>query len=267
MNLKKMFGVVAMGASLLLSACEEKAELIQPEPETGDVSFTVNGVSFTMKKVEGGHFRMGSDGYLFDVVEDEMPTHNVSLSTFHIGETEVTQALWTAVMGDNPSAQSVSDGSSYPVENVSWNDCQLFIERLNQLTGRIFGLPTEAQWEFAARGGMKDSGNKYSGSGNIQTVGWFADNAPAPRQVKQKEPNELGLYDMTGNVGEWCRDWYGLYSNTFQENPLGHHSGTRRVVRGGNWTAPDDRCRNTSRDAQSPEYHSSAIGLRLVLRY
>jgi formylglycine-generating enzyme required for sulfatase activity len=266
MKIKRSVGVFAIIAVFLASvSCTEKQELTATEAPNDNV-FNVNGVKFEMIKVEGGIFRMGNDGYLFEVVEDEMPSHNVSLSTFYIGETEVTQELWEAVMGYNPSAQSFEDRSQYPVDNVSWDDCQTFIATLNSITGRVFGLPTEAQWEYAARGGVNKNDYTYSGSNNVQKVCWFSENTPMSRQIKTKEPNTLGIYDMSGNVAEWCSDWYGLYSSTFQENPLGHHSGTKRVVRGGSWNSSETGCRNTARSSETPDFKSSAIGFRLVLK-
>ena len=140
---------------------------------------------------------------------DESPVHSVTLSSYYMGETEVTQALWKAVMGNNPSRFK---GDNLPVENVSWNDCQEFIRKLKQKTGKNFRLPTEAEWEYAARGGKKSNGYKYSGSNNIGSVAWYDDNSSNQiHAVKGKRLNELGLYDMSGNVWEWCSDWYGQY--------------------------------------------------------
>ncbi|MBR4803215.1 MAG: formylglycine-generating enzyme family protein [Bacteroidales bacterium] len=267
MKKRTLLGIVAVIITCLIFVSCEKNELVVPEEPTEDLFFNVNGVSFRMVKVEGGQFRMGNEGFLFNVVEDEIPTHNVSLSSFYIGETEVTQELWEALMEDNPSIQSAEDRMRCPVENVSWNDCQIFIERLNEYTGRVFALPTEAQWEFAARGGINNSEYEFSGSNDIEKVGWYENNSPAPRPVKGKEANALKLYDMCGNVAEWCNDWYGIYSSSFQENPLGHHSGTKRVVRGGSWNSPEQDCRNTARDAHAQYYSCSYIGFRLVIKY
>ena len=252
-------------ASVLYMACTEKQELIVPDENVPTLAFKVNGVSFTMVKVEGGMFRMGSDGYLFDFVENEMPSHDVTLSTYYIGKTEVTQALWSAVMDDNPSVFAGDGTRNLPVENVSWDDCQTFIENLNSLTGRVFSLPTEAQWEYAAIGGVKNEGSLYSGGDNLQNYGWYADNTTSPCQATTKAKNELGIYDMSGNVAEWCSDWYGLYEGTSQENPTGQETGTERVVRGGAWNSDQKDCRNTARTAYPPEHKSSSIGLRLVL--
>ena len=226
-------------------------------------NFTVNGVSFTMVAVEGGTFRMGSnDGY-----SDEKPVHSVTLSDYYIGETEVTQALWQAVMGSNPSNFK---GSNNPVERVSYDDCKDFINKLNTLlagqlpAGRKFRLPTEAEWEFAARGGNKSKGYKYSGSNSIDAVAWYRDNSnKQTHPVKQKQPNELGLYDMTGNVLEWCNDWYGKYSSRSQTNPQGPSSGSYRVLRGGSWLNGAKYCRVADR-INYPDDRRSLYGLRLA---
>ena len=231
---------------------------------SGRETITVNGVSFDMIKVEGGTFTMGATseqgGAAFD---DEKPAHQVTLSDYYIGETEVTQALWQAVMGNNPSSFK---GNSYPVESVSWNECQEFIRKLNSLTGRTFRLPTEAEWEFAARGGNESKGYKYSGSNNIDAVAWYDYNSDSKTHaVKTKSPNELGIYDMTGNVWEWCQDWYGSYSSNAQTNPTGPSTGSDRVLRGYSWDSYASSCRVSNRSYRSPSYRFRHIGLRLVL--
>lgn len=188
-----------------------------------------------MVYVSGGKFTMGATrDQLRNYVhckKDEKPTHRVTLSSYYIGKYEVTQAEWKAVMGCNPSKFK---GDNLPVEQVSWNDCQTFIRRLNSLTGKNFRLLTEAEWEFAARGGNNSRDYKYSGSNNIDSVAWYGHNSGGmTHPVGQKSPNELGLYDMTGNVSEWCQDWYGSYSSSSQTNPIGPFSGSTRVLRGG----------------------------------
>ena len=227
-------------------------------------TITVNGVSFDMIMVEGGTFTMGATSEQgSDTGSDEKPVHQVTLSDFYIGETEVTQALWKAVMGTNPS---YFKGDSNPVYDVSWNDCQEFIRKLNSLTGRTFRLPTEAEWEYAARGGNQSKGYKYSGSNTHSSVAWHTDNSGSQTHaVKTKSPNELGLYDMSGNVWEWCSDWYGSYSSSSQTNPTGPASGSYRVVRGGSCYFYARFCRVSIRNYNSPDNRYSNYGLRLVL--
>ena len=231
---------------------------------TGTQTITVNGVSFTMIAVQGGTFTMGATAEQgSDAYSDEKPTHKVTLSDYMIGETEVTQELWKAVMGTNPS---YFKGTNLPVEYVSWEDCQNFIAELNAMTGKQFRLPTEAEWEFAARGGNKSNGFKYSGSGSIDKVAWYDGNSSnKTHPVKQKQANELGLYDMSGNVWEWCQDWYGSYSSSAQTNPTGPSSGSNRVFRGGSWNCYATCCRVSFRYSIAPTYTSYSLGLRLAL--
>ena len=227
-------------------------------------TITVKGVSFEMVYVEGGTFDMGATSEQgSDAWDNEYPVHSVTLSDYYIGKCEVTQDLWEAVMGSNPS---YFKGAQNPVERVSWYDCQNFIKKLNSLTGRTFRLPTEAEWEYAARGGKKSSHYKYSGSDNIDDVAWYDDNSDdKTRPVGTKSPNELGIYDMSGNVYEWCSDWYGSYSAGAQTNPQGPSSGSCRVLRGGPWDGYAGICRVLSRYADFPSYSYSSRGLRLVL--
>ena len=217
-----------------------------------------------MVKVEGSTFTMGATPEQGnDAYEYERPAHQVTLSDYYIGRYEVTQKEWQAVMGDNPSKFY---GDNLPVDYVSWNDCQDFINKLNQLTGLKFRLPTEAEWEFAARGGKQSKGYKYSGSDNAKNIAWYEKNSGSkPHQVGTKEPNELGIYDMSGNVGEWCGDWYGRYSSSAQTNPTGPSSGSLRVRRGGSWGYHAGRCRVSRRDNYSPSYRSDRYGFRVVL--
>ena len=236
-------------------------------------TFTVNGVSFNMIAVKGGTFTMGATSEQGDdAYSDEKPTHQVTLSDYCIGETEVTQELWQAVMGSNPSC--FSDNLQRPVETVTWNDCQEFIKKLNQLTGKTFRLPTEAEWEYAARGGSQSQGYKYAGSNTIGDVAWYYDNSYnkgfshpdyGTHPVGQKHPNELGLYDMSGNVWEWCQDWYDSYSSTSQTNPTGPSSGSVRVYRGGSWSLNAWSCRVSYRYYFTPTIRLSSLGLRLAL--
>ena len=241
-----------------------KGENICFKVEAGNQRFTVNGVSFEMVPVEGGTFTMGGTAEQgSDADEDEKPTHQVTLSSYMIGKTEVTQELWQAVMGNNPS---YFKGSNLPVEQVSWEDCQAFITKLNALTGKNFRLPTEAEWEYAARGGNKSRGFKYSGSNTLSNVAWYGDNsADKTHPVATKAPNELGIYDMSGNVWEWCSDWYGSYSSSSQYNPTGPNSGSRRVYRGGSWYYYARSCRVSFRNSDNPTYRYDILGLRLAL--
>jgi len=232
-----------------------------------DEVITVRGVSFKMVGVHGGTFMMGSNDS--DADDNEKPVHQVTLSTFSIGETEVTQELWQAVMGDNPSWFK---GPKRPVEEVSWDDCQTFIDSLNSLTGRNFRLPTEAEWEYAARGGKRSNGYKYAGSNNIEEVAWYQENCyekgrSSPdygtHNVATKRANELGLYDMSGNVFERCQDWYDDYSSSAQTNPKGPSSGFIRVYHGGSWGDYAGSCRVSYRRAFSPS-RFGCLGLRLA---
>lgn len=245
---------------------EEKVPVAAPaarsadsQSETKNRVFTVNGVSFKMIFVEGGTFSMGSSSG----DSDEQPVHSVTLSGYYIGETEVTQELWQAVMGSNPSAFT---GNRRPVERVSWHDCQEFIEKLNVLTGENFRLPTEAEWEYAACGGNKSKNYAYPGSDNVGDVAWYSGNSNSTtHEVKGKLPNELGLYDMGGNVWEWCSDWYGRYSAGAVTNPQGPTSGSARIYRGGCWFYDADLCRCVYRDRSTPTGAGNTLGLRLVL--
>lgn len=232
-------------------------------PETTR-TFTANGVLFNMIRVKKGTFTMGATSEQTGASSDEKPAHTVTLtSSFYMGETEVTQELYKAVMGSNPSSYS---GTQKPVTNVSWNDCQTFITKLNNLTGLTFRLPTEAEWEYAARGGNKSKGYLYSGSNTIGDVAYYYyDTYSGPTNVKSKSPNELGLYDMSGNVYEWCQDWYGSYSSSAQTDPTGPTSGSHRVLRGGSWGHNATSCRVAYRGYSTPSYTYSSIGFRLVL--
>ena len=233
-------------------------------------TFTVNDISFNMIRVEGGTFHMGdtSEQMVGERVDNgARPVHQVTLSSYYIGETEVTQELWETVMGENPSNLK---GNKHPVENVSWNDCQDFVKELNKRTGKQFRLPTEAEWEFAARGGNKSRGYSYAGSNSLDIVAWYKGTfflgTEGTRDVKTKQANELGLYDMSGNVWEWCQDWYGSYSSNSHTNPTGPSSGSYRVWRGGSWHLDAKFCRVSVRNHSEPDYRAFYLGLRLVLQ-
>ena len=223
-------------------------------------------VSFKMVRVEGGTFVMGANNDDEAAWDNEKPAHQVTLSDYYIGETQVTQALWRAVMGKNPSL--FKGDLNRPVESVSWDDCQIFIEKLNALTGMSFCLPTEAQWEFAARGGNKSKGYQYAGGDDIVKVAWYEDNSKEKtHHFAQKDANELGIYDMSGNVWEWCQDWYGDYANTKQTNPKGPTKGSDRVSRGGGWFNTARNCRVSVRNYKEPTATNQNRGLRLALYF
>lgn len=222
-------------------------------------TYTANGVSFLMIAIKGGTFVMGND----DDDGDEKPAHQVTLSDYAIGETEVTQELWQAVMGSNPSY--FTGNLQNPVERVSWEECQIFIRKLNNITGQNFRLPTEAEWEYAARGGNSGKGYKYSGSGSIDKVAWYNGNSlKTTHPVKTKQPNELGIYDMSGNVYEWCHDCYNPYPAFAVINPKGKTSGSYRVIRGGSWGYNSSSCFVTNRGNNSPNSRTIILGFRLA---
>ena len=224
----------------------------------------IQNLMANMVYVEGGTFTMGATGEQGrEAFGDEKITHRVTLSSFSIGKYEVTQAEWQAVMGSNPSW--FIGNLQRPVEQVSWEDCQKFITKLNRLTGKKFRLPTEAEWEYAARGGNRSRDYKYSGSNTLGTVAWYSSNSSSTTHpVGTKQANELGLYDMSGNVWEWCQDWYGSYSSGAQTNPTGPSDGSSRVYRGGSWYDNARYCRVSLRFNDTPSYRSYYIGLRLA---
>lgn len=243
----------------------------QKQEKPKKLEFTVEGITFEMILVEGGRFMMGDEVENdIDCYEDEAPIHRVTLADFYIGKLEVTQELWRAVMHYNPSHFR---GYKNPVENISWEDCQLFINRLNKLLGQNFRLPTEAEWEYAARGGNKSRGFMYSGNKKIKKVAWYWDNSKRNEHpVAYLMPNELGLYDMSGNVYEWCYDWYeDKYPTESQVNPKGPKNEKnklfRRVIRGGSWATVKHFCRVANRDSGNPNLGTSTSGFRIVCRF
>jgi formylglycine-generating enzyme required for sulfatase activity len=238
-----------------------------------DEVFVVNGVSFKMVGVEGGTFTMGATPEQGDDAdESEKPAHQVTLSSYSIGETEVTQGLWLAVMGTNPSY--FTGDLNKPVERVSWYDYQTFISKLNAMTGLNFRLPTEAEWEFAARGGLQSKGYKYAGSNILNEVSWYVENSAfvgvdspdyGTHAVATKKANELGLYDMTGNVSEWVRDWYENYSSGSQTNPTGPSTGSYHIHRGGGYDSYPSSLRVSYRAYTIGSITGNDLGLRLAL--
>lgn len=260
------------GVAQVLSSARNNQPIASQNEETFIASSlpAVKRLIDDMVFVAGGTFLMGATiEQLGDAAKDETPTHQVTLDSFYICKYQVTQSLWEEVMGHNPS---YFKGENLPVENVSWNECQDFILRLNAMSGKNFRLPTEAEWEFAARGGNNSRGYKYAGSNNLNEVAWYGDNSgKQTHPVGTKSPNELGLYDMSGNVWEWCQDWYGKYNIKVEKNPQGPMISffrtffSSRVLRGGSWDSLAWSCRLSFRNLGSPGHRGSYYGLRLVL--
>ena len=240
--------------------------VVQPTVTNSDnISIPVkDGIGIDMVRIEAGTFTMGATYEMKNPLDEEKPAHQVTLTNdYYIGKYEVTQALWKAVMGDNPSKFK---GDNLPVEQVSWDDCQEFISKLNRITDKKFRLPTEAEWEYAARGGKKSRGYQYSGSNNLADVAWYEDNSGSKtHDVGSKQANELGIYDMSGNVLEWCQDWFDSYSSSSLLNPTGVNSGSKRVIRGGSWIFAARFCHSSYRDNSTPDNRFSNLGLRLIL--
>lgn len=242
---------------------------------SGNRQFTVNHVPIKMVYVKGGEMSLGCNVEQSDSCKDaELPVHTVSLSDFYIGETEVTQAQWIAVMGrdNNPSYRK---GNTLPVERVSWAECQRFVNRLNKYLatelpqGYRFALPSEAQWEYAARGGLKSAGYNYSGGNDLNKLAWYYDNSDERvHDVRVKYANELGLFDMSGNVWEWCQDWFNenFYSeNQDWKNPLNEQEATYYVLRGGSWNYAAPYNRNSYREYGSMHSRYEDCGFRVAL--
>ena len=239
----------------------ERLQFLVDTRPLSDQTFTVDGVSFTMVGVQGGTFTMGATSEQGNRAGDgNKSAHSVTLSSYYIGQTEVTQELWKAVMGSNPSRFK---GAKRPVEKISWYDCQDFIQKLNAKTGKSFRLPTEAEWEYAARGGNRSQHYKFSGGNTLGDVAWY--DCKKSYDVATKRANELGIYDMSGNVWEWCSDWYGDYSSSSQRNPQGPAWGSDRVYRGGSWLSNARGCRVSARGRDSARYRNDHLGLRLAL--
>ena len=241
--------IIVMLLVLVSSTCKPKDSNKIKEPK--------------MVSVHGGTFIMGcSKEQENDCVYDEIPAHQVTLSSFKIAKYPVTQDLWEQIMGYNPS---YFKGANLPVEGVNWGDVQEFIRKLNEATGKKYRLPTEAEWEFAARGGNKSKGYLYSGSNEIDAVAWYDNNSHGEvHPVGAKAPNELGIYDMSGNVWEWCSDWFGAYSDESLTNPQGPSTGTARILRGGCWYTIPQMSRVSYRDYFAPENRHAFFGFRVV---
>lgn len=256
--------LMAIGFAPITSDSYEKVV-----PLESKISITVNDVTFDMILVESGTFEMGTEKI------SSNPIHTVTLSKdYYIGETEVTQGLWYAVMKQRPTSDGskwssiYGIGDSYPAYYISWNDVQDFISKLNAMTGQSFRMPTEAEWEYAARGGNLSQGYIFSGSNNQVEVAWYNSNSDKkPHPVATKQPNELGIYDMSGNVGEWCEDWYSSFTNSEVVDPSGPASGSTRVLRGGACTSSYLYVQTSAREKYDPAHRGNlcGFGFRLAL--
>ena len=256
-------GKVQSGVTYVLTLLKPMGQNSGISPQTLIVSIK-DGVNIEMIKVEAGTFMMGASPEMKSPEGNEKPWHQVTLTNdYFIGKYEVTQSLWQAVMGSNPSSFK---GDNLPVENISWIDCQEFIRKINSVSGKSFRLPTEAEWEYAARGGKYSRNYLYSGSDNISDVAWYKDNSGGvTHPVGLKQPNELGLFDMSGNVNEWCQDWFGAYSSSPKNNPIGAETGNCRVGRGGGWFNITWNNLSVFRNFCPPNKFGKNLGFRLVL--
>ncbi len=244
--MKKIIFFIALGI-ISVNIHAQNSQTVEPE----------------MVFVQGGTFQMGCGNEQRGCYYYEKPSHSVTVSDFSIGKYEVTQAQWQAVMDTNPSRFK---GDNLPVDNVNWNDTQEFIQKLNAMTGKNYRLPTEAEWEYAARGGNKSKGYIYSGSNNVDDVAWYRDNSDSTHATGTKLSNELGIYDLTGNVWEWCFDAHTDYPDSAQINPVVvAYSNSLRMLRGGDWNGDAKYVRVTYRNWASPNYHTNEFGFRLVL--
>ena len=250
------FLIAVIAVALILPSCLGRGILVRGDyVENADC-----GLDMKMIRVDGGTFHMGA----YDDDKDAMPIHTVTLDGYFISECEITQSQWIALMGYNISNFT---GVNHPVDNVSWDEALAFCRELSRITGKHYTLPTEAQWEYAASGGKKSQGYVYSGSYSPGQVAWFKENnGVSSYPVKQAMPNELGLFDMSGNVLEWCMDWYDkdYYHYSPEQNPTGPAVGTQRVLRGGSWRGTATNCRVSHRRHSVPSHRSSSIGFRVV---
>ena len=270
-----LLGLLTMG--MFASCNPEKEENENPQEDERSYTETALGLDMRMVYVEGGIFEMGATAeQADDTRNNEKPVRTVKVDSYYIGKYEVTQAQWEAVMGTTLEEQRamsssvngiVGEGSDFPMYYVSWADAQAFCEKLSEQTGRKYVLPTEAQWEYAARGGHKSKHFKYSGSNNLDNVAWYMENSQEqPHRVGTKRSNELGICDMSGNVWEWCSDWYSSYKEDDTDNPQGPADGVRRVVRGGSWGMVAEGCRVSYRGSDSfPDSRFNHLGFRVAV--
>jgi formylglycine-generating enzyme required for sulfatase activity len=249
----------------LKSRIQELSSTAPTKGKTRDFSDKIGTEQTQMLFIQGGTFQTGSPDDDSDAYDDEKPQHEVTLSDFYLSKYPVTQAMWRAVMGSDPKELKFKGCDQCPVEGVSWNDAQEFLKKLNSKTGKSYRLPSEAEWEFAARGGQESKGYKYAGGNDLKKVGWFDDNSEDKTYpVGELDANELGLHDMSGNVWEWCQDWNEDYSPKPQTNPQGPKTGYYRVMRGGCWYFTAPNCRVTSRRSMHPGNGGSNVGFRLA---
>ena len=269
---KKIVNILTI-ALLLIVVTVGKAATVAVTACSNDTTQRIVPLSHSaepeMVFVEGGIFTMGcSNGS--ECYPEELPQRQVTLNGFKMAKYLVTQKQWVSIMDTNPSYHK---GDDLPVEQVSWLDVQVFIAKLNEITGKNYRLATEAEWEYAARGGKNSKGYKYSGSDNLDEIAWYILNSEnKTHPVGTKKPNELGIYDMTGNLWEWCNDWYGAYTNELPNeipymltDPQGATMGSSRVIRGGRWECPARFCRVSYRRSANPEIPSNKVGFRIVL--
>jgi formylglycine-generating enzyme required for sulfatase activity len=253
--MKNLFLPLVLISFLLVFSCSKDKD---PEPDNSDLD------TYHMVLVKGGSFLMGCTSEQGDdCFSREEPVHVVTLSDFYISKYEVTQQLWRDIMGENPSYFQNCD--QCPVEQVSWEDIQEFLVKLNEKTGKNYRLPTEAEWEYAARGGAQSAYSRYSGSDEVGLVAWYDDNSDGKTHpIGGRKANELGLYDMSGNVVEWCQDWFGPYSPSPQSDPQGPGEGSNRVQRGGSWSVTPQLCSVSIRFIRVPALRNSNVGFRLA---
>ncbi len=239
-----------------------KFQMLSIRSQPGDWTEPVTGMVFVW--VEGGCYEMGCGDWTDSCGSDESPVHEVCVDGFWMGKYEVTQGQWQQIMGSNPSY--FKTGDNYPVETVSWNDCQNFINKLNSQSGSTFRLPTEAEWEYAARSGGREE--KYAGGNDLDGLGWYSSNSGShTHEIGTKAANGLGIYDMSGNVYEWCQDWYAFnyYAGSPRDNPKGPSTGSYRVSRGGAWSHNAQNCRAAKRYNGGPDRKYDNMGFRVVL--
>ena len=272
-----LMGLLAMG---LLASCkpEEEKPYVPIEPELQeDYTETAFGMNLEMVYVKGGTFKMGATAEQGkDAKADEKPVRTIKLDSYHIGMYEVTQAQWKDVMGQDAIYDyDRGKGDTYPVYYVNWIDAQEFCQKLSEATGKKYILPTEAMWEYAARGGIHKTNTKYAGSNDIEEVAWYRGNSGnygidpdyGNHPVGTKKANALGIYDMCGNVWEWCSNWYRAdeYNKIDDYNPQGPASGSKRVLRGGSWGFDAEGCRVSNRDYDDPDLHNLTVGFRVAV--